>query len=44
MIIIDLPRSSSGVPASIISRPVRNGRPRTSSNASLGSKRGKFNN
>ena len=35
-----LPRNSSGVPATSISRPVRNGHPRTSSNASSASKRG----
>jgi hypothetical protein len=41
---IDLPRSSSGVPASSVSRPVRDTRPRTSSNASTNSKRGIFRN
>lgn len=41
----DLPRNSSGVPATSVSRPVRNGHQnhhqRTSSNASTNSKRGK---
>ena len=41
---IDLPRSSSGVPAPSVSRPVRDIRPRTSSNASASSKRGTFQN
>ena len=36
---VDLPRSSSGVPAPSVSRPVRNTQPRTSSNASI-NKRG----
>ena len=41
---IDVPKSSMGLPASSVSRPIRNGHQsyhqRTSSNASSGSKRG----